>query len=571
MPRTKGTVKKVASPFEELGVAGVKVSHGFVYDEYVIKLIGEKGRKIYREMRDNDAIVGAILFAVEMLLRAVDWRVEGKEKIDEEALEDASNEGVPKTNEDAIKWLEGALFEDMSHTFDEFVSIILSMLQFGWQYTEVVYKRRLGPDQINSSSRSEFDDGLIGIRKFADRSQETLERWELDDSGGVIGMWQQPPMSGVRRFIPIDKALLFRPHPFKGSPEGRSILRGSYRSWYFLKNLQEIEAIAIERELNGLPVVYIPNEVLNGSDNASKIATAQYKKMVRDIKFNEQGGVVLPSNLYQDQDGKLSAQKMVTLELLSAGGSRAIDVGKTIIRYQQDIARTILADFIMLGSGDKGSFALSKDKTKMFTRALSGWLGSIASTVNRHLVPKLWAINNFDREIMPHIVPGNIEPVDLEQLSAFIEKLSRAGAPLFPDESLENELRELGGLPEKTEEEGLENAGLIYPPPPLLPGALPGEQKVPSKEELEKMMEWVEKQGDGNPFRMKAQNILNRAVAAGTVVKPTICVRCKKSFNPTQLQAHHLDYTKPLDVEWYCQSCHGFVGHGKNTNTFEVL
>jgi hypothetical protein len=345
----------------------------------------------------------------------------------------------------------------------------------------------MGPDQIDSSTRSNYEDGLIGIRKLADRSQETLDRWEMKpDSGGLIGMWQQPPLGGVRRFIPIDKALLFRPHPFKGSPEGRSILRASYRSWYFLKNLQEIEAIAIERELNGLPVVYIPNAVLNGDSTEQKAATAAYKKMVRDIKFNEQGGVVLPSDLYQDSDGKLSSQRMVELELLSAGGSRAIDVGKTIIRYQQDIARTILADFIMLGSGDKGSFALSKDKSQMFTRALTGWLGSIASTINRHLVPKLWAVNNFDKAIMPHLTPGKIEPVDLEALSIFIERLSRSGAPLFPDDGLENKLRELGGLPEKIGEGGLENVGLVYPPPPLTPGQQLPPEKIPPKEPKEK-------------------------------------------------------------------------------------
>lgn len=471
--RTKGKEVQKAGPFQELGVAGAKISHGFVYDEFLIKLIGDKGRKIYRQMRDNDAIVSAILFAVEMLLRAVDWRIESDEELDEDALDQAIGEGIPRTAEEAVKWVEYCFFKDMSHTFDEFVAIILSMLQYGWQYTEVVYKRRVGPDVNDGSQRSNYTDGLIGIRKLADRSQETLDRWEIDDTGGIAGLWQQPPLGGVVRFIPISKALLFRPHPFKGSPEGRSVLRASYRSWYFLKNLQEIEAIAIERELNGLPVVYIPNAVLNGEDNASKAATEKYKQMVRDIKFNEQGGVVLPSDLYQDQDGKYTSEQQVKLELLNAGGTRAIDIGKTIIRYQQDIARTILADFIMLGAGDKGSFALSKDKTKMFTRALSGWLETIATTVNRHLIPKLWSMNAFDRSIMPRLAPGNIDPVDLDQLSTFIERLSRAGAPLFPDDSLENELRELGGLPEKTAEEGLSDANLDYPPAPPQPGGQP--------------------------------------------------------------------------------------------------
>lgn len=491
--RTK--VKKVTDSFQELGIAGAKISHGFVYDEFLPKLIGNKGRKVYRQMRDNDAIVSAVLFAVEMLLRAVDWKVESDEELDSDLLDEAESEGVPKTPEEAVAWIKGCFFKDMSHTFDEFVAVILSMLQYGWQYTEVVYKRRVGPEEADGMFRSNYTDGLIGIRKLADRSQETLYRWELDESGGIIGLWQQPPMGGERKFIPIDKALLFRPHPFKGSPEGRSVLRSSYRSWFFLKNLQEIEAIAIERELNGLPVVSIPNAILNGTDDKSKAATEKYKKMVRDIKFNEQGGVVLPSDLYQDQDGKYTSERQVKLELLNAGGTRAIDIGKTIIRYQQDIARTILADFIMLGSSDKGSFALSKDKTQMFTRALTGWLETIATTINRHLIPKLWALNSFDRTIMPRLSPGNIDPVDLDQLSTFIERISRAGAPLFPDDTLENNLRELGGLPEKTAEEGLENAGLEYPPPPSLPGALPGvdpnlppEKKPLNEEDLEKLI-----------------------------------------------------------------------------------
>ena len=37
---------------------------------------------------------------------------------------------------------------------------------------------------------------------------------------------------------------------------------------------------------------------------------------------------------------------------------------------------------------------------------------------------------------------------DLEGLGGFVESLMRAGAPIFPDEELENHLRRAGGLPE---------------------------------------------------------------------------------------------------------------------------
>lgn len=442
----KITVRKkdqIEKPLEILGVEGAKISTGFVHDEFLTKLVGDRGRRVYREMRDNDSVVSAVLFAVEMLLRAVDWTVSCDSE-DEEAA-------------DAVEFLEG-IMDDMSHTWDDFISNVVTMLTFGWQYTEVVYKRRLGPDQSDPKKRSKFSDGRIGVRKLGDRSQETLNRWQIDpEDGSVLGMWQDPPNGGGVRFIPIERALLFRAHAHKGSPEGRSVLRGAYRSWFMLKNIQEIEAIAIERELNGLPVVYIPNAILNGTDEESLAAVENYKKLVRDIKFNEQGGVVLPSDPYYDAEGKPSSLRQVELTLLNAKGSRAINTDVVVKRYQGDIARTILADFIMLGQGERGSFALSRSKVDLFARALEGWLASIAATLNRHLVPKLWRLNGFDPQVMPYLVPGKVAPEDLKELGDYIESLSRAGIALVDPET-EDRLRTAGGLPESpVEEEGEES------------------------------------------------------------------------------------------------------------------
>lgn len=431
----------VDQPFKELGVEGAKISSGFVHDEFLLKLIGERGRKVFREMRDNDSTVSTILFAIEMLLRAVTWTV--------------STDAEGAEAEEAVEFLEGALFDDMSHTWDDFVGNVLTMLTFGWQYTEVVYKRRIGPDEVDPSRRSNFTDGRIGIRKLADRSQETLDKWEIAEDGSILGMFQMPPNGGIVRFIPINRALLFRPHQHKGSPEGRSVLRSAYRSWFLLKNIQEIEAIAIERELNGLPVVKIPTELLSATDDLSKAVVEKYKKLVRDIKFNEQGGVVLPSNPYYDKEGTPTSVKQVELELLNAKGSRAIDTDKIIRRYQGDIARTVLADFVVLGQGDRGSFALSRSKVDLFARALEGWLESIAAIINRHLIPRLWQLNSFNREVMPYLVPGRVAPEDLAELGDFVAKLAQAGFTLAPDDDLENRLRDAAGLPEKPVEDQL--------------------------------------------------------------------------------------------------------------------
>jgi hypothetical protein len=407
-----------------------------VHDEFLVKLVGERGRRVYREMRDNDSVVSAVLFAVEMLLRAVDWTV-----------------ACDADDPEAVEFLE-SVKDDMSHTWDEFIGNVATMLTYGWQYTEVVYKRRLGPDQKDPAKRSKYNDGRIGIRKLGDRSQETLNRWEIDEAdGSVLGMWQDRPNGGGPSiFIPIERALLFRPHVHKGSPEGRSVLRGAYRSWFFLKNIQEIEAIAIERELNGLPVVYIPNTMLNGTSAEDISAVNSYKKLVRDIKFNEQGGVILPSDPWCDLEGNPSGMRQVELQLLSSTGTRAINTDETIRRYQGDIARTILADFIMLGQGDRGSFALSRSKVDLFAGALEGWLSAIAATINRHLVPRLWRLNGFDSGVMPYFVPGRVAPEDIKELGDYIASLSRAGI-MVADPDTESRLRDAAGLPQAPSDE----------------------------------------------------------------------------------------------------------------------
>src|ERR1017187_6135005 len=47
------------------------------------------------------------------------------------------------------------------------------------------------------------------------------------------------------------------------------------------------------------------------------------------------------------------------------------------------------------------------------------------------------------------------------------------------------------------------------------------------------------------------------ALGSGKLVKPLACA----CGNP-KIEAHHPDYSKPLDVEWLCHPCHDAL-HGK--------
>src|SRR3990167_9213661 len=53
-----------------------------------------------------------------------------------------------------------------------------------------------------------------------------------------------------------------------------------------------------------------------------------------------------------------------------------------------------------------------------------------------------------------------------------------------------------------------------------------------------------------------ANEQLRYAVRKGKIKKPNICSRCLQEFSVNKIQGHHEDYDKPLDVIWFCASCH---------------
>jgi hypothetical protein len=66
-----GGVHKKVNPNVELGSTGLKRSAGYISEEFLPALRGRKAVQVYREMADNDPVVGALLFAVDRLLRQI--------------------------------------------------------------------------------------------------------------------------------------------------------------------------------------------------------------------------------------------------------------------------------------------------------------------------------------------------------------------------------------------------------------------------------------------------------------------------------------------------------------------
>jgi hypothetical protein len=421
----------MATP-QEIGRSGLNVaSGGIISEEFQPTLQGRQALLTYREMSNNDAVVGAILFAIDTLLRRVEWSVEQQE-----------------AKEEAKTFLEECM-EDMSESWGDFISEALSMLVYGWAYHEIVYKKRSGPQKEGGKiPSSRFSDGKIGWRKMPLRSQDTLDHWEFDEvNGGLRAMVQKPPPDYEDKQIPIQKALLFRTSAFKNNPEGKSLLRTAYRAWFYKKRIEEIEGVGIERDLAGFPVITLPAEwMMPNAPDEVKTLVAHFESVGANIRRDKQEYLILPAMF--DEAGN----KLIDLTLLSAGGTRQFDTSAIIQRYNQAIASTVLADFILLGHEKVGSFALSSDKTDLFATALGSILDIIEDVLNRFAVTRLFALNGMDEQNLPKITHGDIEDRNLEELVSYVAGLVNAGAPLFPDEELEDWLRVQGHLPEKSEE-----------------------------------------------------------------------------------------------------------------------
>ena len=387
--------------YSEIGRMGLETFAGQIKVEFLRELQGIEGYKRYREMINNSPVIGAMLTAIEQSLRGVVWTFESTEGAEDERLQ-----------------LLNDARDAMTTSWNDHLSEALTMLPFGWSLFEIVYQRG--------------EDSRILWHKFAIRGQDTLYKWEFDDKGGLVAFWQTFEPNYRPTAIPIEKCLLYRTRVERNNPEGRSLLRQAWIPYYFAKNIQQIEAIGIERDLAGLPFVKMPPGATTGTGSTTDESVA--RKVVRNIRNDEQAGVVIP-------DGW-------EVGLMSTGGSRQFDTDKTITRYESRMLMSVLAQFLMLGQQNVGSLALSRDQTDFFNMSVDAVADSVSEVITKYAIPRLCDLNGVDSEglSLAHSPAGD---PDLAGTADFLQKVGSMLTWLPQDEIW---LRNLGGLPEVDEE-----------------------------------------------------------------------------------------------------------------------
>jgi len=404
-----------------LGTTGLQKYGSQIYEEFLPELRWPRAGKVYQEMADNDSVVGSILYLAEMLIRGAKWSVEAAGKSEEDLA--------------AAKFLESCM-NDMEVSWAATITEVLSMMTYGFSLHEIVYKVRRGKEETNPRYYSKYNDGRIGWRCLPIRSQRSIAEWNYTADNVLESVTQESDVGNKVVKIPMSKALLFRTKVSRDNPEGRSLLRNAYRSWFFKKHFEEIEGIGIERDLAGFPVLTAPADMdLWNEEDAYMVALRnRAEQVVSSVRRDSEEGLLLPHGW--------------DLKLLTSSSSRQINIGETINRYDNRIAITMLSDIILIGQR-AGSFALAESKQSMLAAALQAQLLNIADVFNTTAVPRLFKYNTFKIEDFPKIVPNEIQQPSLRELALVLRSM---GINIAGDIEMHNYFRHLLGMPALSQE-----------------------------------------------------------------------------------------------------------------------
>jgi hypothetical protein len=371
----------------EIGGLGLPLFNGYLSLDTNARLRGRSGAKIYREMMLDEPCAGAFVAACNTLFRT-----------DLQVTTGGNKEGDKRAGE----FLEQCL-EDMRDSKDTLLRRSFSSVPYGFSILELVYKRRSG------GTGSRYTDGKVGWATWALRRQETLEKWGSDAQGRITDFIQRPAPTYDLRTLPLYKCLHVVADDTEGSPEGRSALRSMYKPAYFVKNLELLWGISLERFGTGIPV-------FEREDNVE--LTPEQQQTLEDIA----------ASLRQNEEAYVITPPGIKFRFEPSPGLDADKYKSAILFFRTWALATALAEFITLGTGDTGSFALGQSKIDLFLKALTGYQDKLCEQINRQAITRLFRYNDFGKLTdLPRVSLPAVKEYDLEKLATFAQILDSIG------------------------------------------------------------------------------------------------------------------------------------------------
>jgi len=399
-------------------------------DEYVTKLEELSTRlDAYTIIRKSDSQVGGLLRVIKLPIREVEWEVkEGKEEI--------------------RQFVEDNIKRDLHGSWDDFIRLALTMLDYGFCVFEKVFMYDAGA-------------GKYKWKKFLYLPQSTISKIEGEKDGGLKKVVQYSAADtelGEQPWETIDiisDYLLVFTNEKEGDWYGTSILRNIYGNAQIKDVLMKIDAIKHDRFGVGIPWARL-------KPGYKKDDVAIMENQLKRLRAHEFSYLLVPPGAEDPQ-------------LLMMSGTDGTAVLKSIQYHDEQMSKSLLAQFLDLGTSQSGNRALGESFINLFLMSLNTIVKQIEETFNQYAIKQLVDINFGPQKEYPKLAAGQITLNKIMDFAESLEKLTNSKwiKPMAKDQNqIRNELG-LAPLDDDELDEIEQQKKQIPPTPPVSPAPPP--------------------------------------------------------------------------------------------------
>lgn len=399
--------------------------------ENISELRGKRGLRVFYDMSRSDGSVRGALRVVKTPIQGADWY-----------MEPASESQIDKNIADFV---QSVLMDDMETLWERFIEDCLRCIDYGYFVFEKSYYLDPKSNKIKVN--------LVPIHPL------DIQGWTYDPAGNITGVRLEPIQGEDYKKmveIPYSKLLIVVFEMEGGDLRGTSILRSSYKHFYYKDTLYKIDAIQKERHGIGVPIIKLP---MGFTQQDKELAN----DLGRNLRTNERAYITIPWN-WEVMFAKLEGQP--------------VDTMPSIEHHDRKIYENILATF-------SGSRDVTQESLDTFYKSTRYVARVIASTINRFVIRDLVDINFLRKNGYPKLCVRRMGEWEETRTMTFALRNLVGAQILTPDLPLENLIRSSWGLPPLDETTKREmptpaGGGLASPKSSVKPPAAKGSKQKPT-------------------------------------------------------------------------------------------
>lgn len=366
---------------------------------------------VYDQMLVESQVI-SVLRAVKLPIMATRWRIDPNGARDEVTERVASDLGLAIVGQDEPPPRRTAgRFSWRRH---------LNYAMLNLRYGHMLFEQQYEID----------DKGVAHLKELWPRMPRRVRKFLVNTDGELTGIEQNPAMDENGLPTGVGSVLIERNRlvPYVNEQEpgdwiGRSLLRAAYKNYVLKDELVRAQAASLKRNGMGIPLY------TGGSETED--LTVGYM-MAQKWRSGDNAGAAIPYG--------------AKMQLVGING-QIPSFTEPIAYHDAQMARAVLAHFLNLGQ-QTGSWALGSAFQDFFVMSLQSVAQDICDRANSDVVEDMVDANEGIDANAPLLV---FEPIGSQQpITAGILLALRQAGMIIPDRELEQHVRDLFQLPEKT-------------------------------------------------------------------------------------------------------------------------